>query len=132
MAVLLLIGQQLAFAGARTSDRVGGVAFLILVPLGAWLFLWRPYVELSAEFLYIRNPFRSYLVPVEDIEDTSPLNTGLRLELTDGGGHVAWALQQGLLMTLLFSRTRSDKAARTILGAARAARRGEVPDFQPH
>ena len=71
-------------------------------------------------------------MPLEDIQGTSPLNTGLRLELTNGAGPIAWALQQGLLMTMLFDRTRSDRAGRTILGAARAVRRGEIPDFQPH
>jgi hypothetical protein len=132
LAVMLFIGEQLAFAGARTSDRIGGVCFLIVLPVGTWLFFWRPYVELSPKFLYIRNPLRSHLVRLEDIQGTFPLNTGLSLELTDGEGPVAWALQQGLLMTLLFSSTRSDRAGRTILGAARAVRRGEVPDFQPH
>lgn len=124
---MLFIGEQLAFEGERTSDRVGGICFLVLLPLGAWLFFGRPYVELSAKFLYIRNPLRSHLVPLEDIQDVSPLNTGLSLELTGREGPTAWALQEGLLMSLLFSETRSDKAGRTILEAARAARSGTSP-----
>ena len=129
---MMVMGALLAFDGARTSDRVAGVCFLGLLPPVAWLFFWHPYVELSAEFVFIRNPVRSHLVQLEDIQGTFPLNTGLRLELTNGAVPIAWALQQGLLMTMLFSNTRSDKAGRAILGAARAVRRGEVPDFQPH
>jgi hypothetical protein len=129
---VLFIGEQLAFGGARAPDRIGGVCFLLAVPVGLWVFFWRPYVELSEKSVYIRNPIRTHVVPLVDVQDTFPLNTGLCIEVAQGEGPVAWALQQGLLMSLLFSDTRSSRAGRTILGAARALRRGDSPDFRPH
>jgi hypothetical protein len=119
---MLVIGFLLATDGARTSDRVGGVALLTVLPFMGWLFYWRPYVELSARLLYVRNPIRSHLVKLEAVTETSPLSTGLGIELEDGTQLVAWALQQGLLMSLLCSGSRAATAGRTILEAARTAR----------
>lgn len=123
---MLTIGTLLAFHGERTGDRIGGWCFLVIVPLGTWLFFVRPRVDLTATALVVRNPVRSHYIRLQDIKAAHPLNTGLALEMRDGREVVAWALQQGLLMTLLRSNTRSDKASDAILAAARAARAGDT------
>lgn len=130
LAVVLVIGGLLAFGGARPSDRIGGALFLTLAPLATWLFYWRPYVELSRGFLYIRNPVRSHLIPLGTIRDAVTLNTGLGLELTNGDRVVAWALQQGVLMSLLSRETRATMAMRAITEAAEAVRQGREPELR--
>lgn len=98
---MLLLGAELAFAGERASDRVGGTVFLTVLPVMAWLFFVRPFVELSASSFHVQNPLRSHHVPVGDVMDVTPLSSGLGLELRDGTQVNAWALQQGLLVSLL-------------------------------
>ena len=122
---VLVIGTLLAFAGARPVDRVGGGLFLVVTPVVGWLFFVRPYVELAPSSVYVRNPLRAHYIRLEEIKDASPLNTGLALQLMDGSQVVAWALQQGLLVTVLARETRAMKARRMILRAA-LARRGQV------
>lgn len=127
--VLVLVGGLLAFDGARPSDRVSGVVFLTLAPVAGWLFYWRPYVELSRQFVYVRNPLRSHLIRLEDVRDAATLTTGLGLEMSNGDRVVAWSLQQGLLLSMLSGETRATTARRTILEAAAAVREGRVPEL---
>src|SRR4051794_8378663 len=84
LAVVLYISANLAIRGERTVDHVGGVCSLVIAPLGAWLWIFRPFVELTQRYLDVRNPLSSHLVPLADIKDAEPTSSGLALELLDG------------------------------------------------
>jgi hypothetical protein len=124
--VVLVIAGLLATHGARPSDRIGGWILLSATPVVAWLFTIRPYIEKVGDDLIVQNPVRRHRVRLAEVEDLSLLNTGLALRLTDGSQVVAWAVQQGLLLTVLGSETRALRAEQLIRRAAKQARR--APD----
>ena len=121
-SVLLSIGTVLASRGDRTSDRIIGWVMLGAVPVMVWLLTLRPYVERTSDALMIQNPVRFHRVALAEVRDTALLNTGLGIRLSDGREIVAWALQQGLLLTLLGWNSRAVRAERDIRSAAQALR----------
>jgi hypothetical protein len=126
LAVVLFIGADLAIRGERTVDHVGGVCSLVFAPLAAWLWSFRPFVELSERYLVVRNPLSSRLVPLANIKDAEPTSTGLALELLDGTVVVAWAVQTGMLGALLAPTPRGIAVRREILAAARTQRHAQM------
>jgi hypothetical protein len=121
MTVLLLaIGAFLAAVGARTEDRLGGVAFALLAPVGFWLFALRPYVELTPVALVVQNPIRRWRLPLSDIRSVEGGYSGLQIEMKDGRQIGAWAVQRSNAAMWIGRSTRSDGVLRSIQ-QARAA-----------
>lgn len=118
LAVFLALGCALALQGARTSDRLGGCAFLVLAPLGYWLLAVRPYVEVGPSGMVVRNPFRYWAVPLDEIENVESGYSGLVIQLANGRTLTAWAVQQSNVGAWIGGRGRAAEV-RSVLGMLR-------------
>jgi hypothetical protein len=94
-------------------------AFVALVYAVGWYFGGqRPFVTLHTDRLVVRNPLRTRLVPLAELQRVDPGYSGLELTLRDGSHMKAWALQVSNAVYVLNLNTRAHRAATAIRACA--------------
>ena len=107
----VIIGALMAWHPYSLADRYYGIGAVCIGVLGAWLFGMRPYLEERPKGLWVQNPVRSFFLPYSEIKSVGYVTTGLVFTLKDGRELVAWAVQQGLGLTVLGRPTRVTRIA---------------------
>jgi hypothetical protein len=111
---IVVMGTLLVVDPADTGGRVWGFVLVGAALAGWFLFAWRPEVRLTGRTLVVRNPLKSYRVPLERLESASGGYAGLRLFTLDGRID-AWAVQKTNFSPWLSRTTRADDVAAAIL-----------------
>jgi hypothetical protein len=87
-----------ALASTTAVATVAGFASIwllcILVMLAVWRWYLVPYVALTADALVVQGVFAFKTVHYRAIRDARPCHYGVRIETTNQGAFVAWAVQR--------------------------------------
>lgn len=108
---------------ARDTETMRGLVLaalpILLVPVGAFLLVVRPVVELQGDVLLVRNPLGSTSMPVSSIESMAPTGRyGVDILLDSGRTVKPWVFQGASTDSLArmdeFIRTVSERAGREL------------------
>ncbi len=97
---------------------VAGVAAIWLLCIVVLLCVWRwylvPYVALTADSLVVQGVFARRSVRYGAIRDARPCFYGVRIETTNQGAFVAWAVQKSKFAEWSHKRTVADEVVAEI------------------
>lgn len=88
---------------------------LPVVALGAWRWMFVPYVALMPDSVFIQNRVTSKSIRYSDITEVSGEPDGLRFVTTDGDVVVAWAVQKSNAARRLQRETLADEVSAAIM-----------------
>ncbi len=102
-----------------------GAVLLWLVCVLVMAVIWRcylvPYIALRSDCVEVQGAFARRSVPYSAIRNVRPGLYGVRIETTDQGDVVAWAVQKSTFSEWLHRETRADVVVAEIMDRVRAA-----------
>ncbi len=116
--VVALAFVVVALASTTAVATVAGVASIWLLCILVMLCVWRwylvPYVALTADSLVVQGVFAHRSVRYGAITDARPCLYGVRIETTNQGAFVAWAVQKSTFAEWSHKRTAADEVVAEI------------------
>lgn len=89
------------------GERLVGVGFLVVAAVEVWLAWSRIRVAIGRDPMMIRNPVRTYVVSLRDIERMEPQYEGRRIWTAGGREIVAVAVERHKIATWLGRRSKA-------------------------
>jgi hypothetical protein len=128
LMAVFFIGIPTAGVVAWLSEGHAGIGLLLaliecpLVAVGLWRGGVRASLTLTEQELLIKNPIRTYRVPLIDVTSATPGYSGIVITTSSDENVCAWAVQKSNIADWSGWRTRADDVAAVISEAARVAR----------
>jgi hypothetical protein len=119
LSTAAVAGAQLVRGSNHRLDDLLIVGLSLLLTVALWRIGPRNFIEARTEGLFLRNPWREWLISWSSIAGATPGYYGIRIQRCDGPPVVAWAVQKPNVAKWTGRRSRADEVAEAIVATAK-------------